>query len=139
MVIAQNAKIISKRDAANQKIQAAIDHCKKGELAAAITLAAAAEGSLPATDNSHLIKRINDQGLFKQLDMNAVINWLKHDTGQEAAELLELEAAATIMRAISKFAAVYNGVPQQMKAFPDWMIQRGHSQGIGRQMTRRPL
>jgi hypothetical protein len=30
------------------------------------------------------------------------------------------------MRAISKLAAVYNGVTPQMNAFPDWMIQRGH-------------
>jgi hypothetical protein len=124
---AQDAKSkISKRDAAIQQIHAAIEHCQKGQLAPAITLAAAAEGSLPATDKAHLIKRINDQGLFKQLDMNAIINWLKHDTDQQSAELLELEAGATIMRAISKFAAVYDGVTPQMKAFPEWMIQRGH-------------
>jgi hypothetical protein len=116
----------TKRDAAIQQIHAAIEHCKKGQLAPAITLGAAAEGSLPATDKAHLLKRINDQGLFKELDMNAVINWLKHDTGQPAATLLELEAGATVMRAISKFAAVYNGVTPPMKSFPDWMIERGH-------------
>jgi hypothetical protein len=115
----------SKRDAAIQQIHAAIEHCRNGQLAAAITLGAAAEGSLPDTDQDHLIKRINDQGLFKELDMNAVINWLKHDTGQPAATLLELEAAATVMRAISKFAAVYNGVTRTMKTFPDWMVERG--------------
>jgi hypothetical protein len=61
--------------------------------------------------------------------MNAVINWLKHDTGQPAATLLELEAAATVMRAISKFAVVYDGVTPLMKAFPDWMVERGHFPG----------
>jgi hypothetical protein len=116
----------SKRDAAIQQIHAAIEHCQKGQLAPAITLGAAAEGSLPRTDNEHLIKRINDLGLFKELDMNAVINWLKHDTGQPAASLLELEAGVTVMRAISKFASVYNGVTPTMKAFPDWMVGRGH-------------
>lgn len=69
-----------------------------------------AENSLPETDKDPLIKRINEQGLFKKLDMNAIITWLKHDTGQETALLLELEATATIMRAISKFAAVYEGI-----------------------------
>jgi hypothetical protein len=117
---------MSKRDAAIEQIQAAIEHCRKGQLAPAITLAAAAECSMPATDKAHLIKRINDQGLFKQLEMNAIINWLKHDTGQESAELLELEAGATIMRAISKFAAVYGAITPQMKTFPEWMIERGH-------------
>jgi hypothetical protein len=116
----------SKRDAAIQQIHAAIEHCQNGQLAPAITLGAAAEGSLPDTDKDHLIKRINDRGLFKELDMNAVINWLKHDTGQPAATLLELEAGATVMRAISKFAAVYNGVTPTMKTFPDWMVERGH-------------
>jgi hypothetical protein len=60
---------------------------------------------LPATERDHLIKRINNLGLFKQLDMNAVINWLKHDTHYRSVEIQELEAGATIMRAISKFAA----------------------------------
>jgi len=117
---------LSKRDAAIQQIHASIEHCKNGQLAAAITLAAAAEGMIPATEKDHLIKRINDLGLFKQLDMNAVITWLKHDTGQQSAEIQELEACATVMRAISKFAAVYDGITPQMKAFPEWMQQRGH-------------
>jgi hypothetical protein len=38
--------------------------------------------------------------------MNAAVNWLKHDTGQSAAALTEVEAGATILRAVSKFAAL---------------------------------
>lgn len=117
---------LSKRNAAIQQIHSAIDHCEKGQLASAITLAAAAEGMLPATKKDHLIKRINDLGLFKQLDMNAVINWLKHDTHYQSVEIQELEAGATIMRAISKFAAVFDGITPQMKGFHNWMIRRGH-------------
>jgi hypothetical protein len=60
--------LTSKREAAIQQIHAAIEHCQKGQLAPAITLGAAAENSLPATDRDHLIKRINDQGLFKELE-----------------------------------------------------------------------
>jgi hypothetical protein len=116
----------TKRDAAIEQINAAIEQAENGKLAAAITLAAAAEGSLPATDNDHLIKRINELGLFKKLDMNAIITWLKHDTGQETAEILELEAHATIMRAISKFAATYNGVTQKMRAFLTKMEEGGY-------------
>jgi hypothetical protein len=117
---------LSKHKAAVQQIHAAIDHCEKGELAPAITLAAAAENMLPATEKDHLIKRINDLGLFKQLDMNAVINWLKHDTDYQTVEIQELEAGATIMRAISKFVAVLDGITPKMKAFHGWMIKRGH-------------
>jgi hypothetical protein len=58
--------------------------------------------------------------------MNAVINWLKHDTDYQTVEVQELEAAATIMRAISKFAAVFDGITPQMKAFHGWMSKRGH-------------
>ena len=116
---------VSKRDAVIRQIHAAIEHCQKGESVPAITLAAAAEGALPATDKDHLIKRINELGLFKQLDMNAVINWLKHDTGYQSADVLELEACATTMRAISKFAAVYEGVTPSMKAHYDWIEKRG--------------
>ena len=117
---------LSKRDAAIQQIHAAIELCEKGQLAPATTLAAAAEGMLPVTEKDHLVKRINDLGLFKQLDMNAVITWLKHDTDYQTVEIPELEAATTIMRAISKFAAVFDGITAPMKAFQTWMIERGH-------------
>jgi hypothetical protein len=58
--------------------------------------------------------------------MNAAINWLKHDTGQSAAALTEVEAGATILRAVSKFAALYSEITPTMKTFADWMVEHGH-------------
>jgi hypothetical protein len=43
----------------------------------------------------------------------------------ESRVFREIEACAVTMRAISKFAAVYDGVTPSMKAHYDWIEKRG--------------
>ena len=115
------------RSAALQQIHAAIDHLRKSELVAAITLASAAEGVLPRTDNPHLFPKM--KALIASLpvdpggttDINAFTHWTKHGT-HEKAKISELEVVATIVRAISKFVAVYGEQSLQMKAFSEEVI-----------------
>ena len=95
----------SKKDSSQRQIQAAIAQYEVGALDCAITLAAAAEGILPATDDPHLFQILRDH---PELEPNLVINWLKHANGPQTATITKGEAALTIARAISKFVAVYH-------------------------------
>jgi hypothetical protein len=97
----------SKHDQTNRsttQILASIQHVRKSELEAAITLGLAAEGMLPATEKEHLFPKVKDLGkTLEGRDIGAagpndVGIWLKHGTYQskscEAATISELEALA---------------------------------------------
>src|SRR4029077_19039656 len=61
----------TKKLAAKRQIHAAILLLRKEqEFECAITLAAAAEGLLPTTDDPHIFKILKDTPVFKQLDLN---------------------------------------------------------------------
>ena len=88
---------------------------------------------MPATDKPHLFKTLKtwEESLPPNIGgatgINDFINWTKHgenDTRPEKAKISELEVITTISRAISKFAAVYDGLSPQMAAFRDWAIAR---------------
>jgi hypothetical protein len=93
--------------AAQRQIDAAIAHLHKAELECAITLAAAAEGMLPDTEEPHIFGYLRRHPSFKEANFNETINWLKHNSGSDANVIYEFDAAVTIARAMSKWGAVY--------------------------------
>lgn len=114
----------SKRNASFRQLMGAIDNYEAGHYECAITLAGAAEGLLPPTDQPHLFQKL--AAWFVSLPSataadspNAMTNWLKHPSGPATATISELEVLLTIQRAISKFNAVHNGVTPRMQKFMD--------------------
>jgi hypothetical protein len=116
----------TKQLAATRQIQAAIAHFRKDEYECAITLAAAAEGLIPDTDEPHIFTVLKASPMFKEMDFNLYINWLKHPTEPNGADIPEFEVAIIIMRAISKLAAVYNDAPNDVREFGRWVFEVGH-------------
>ena len=121
------------RRASLRQIDAAIDHLRKSEFEAAISLASAAEGISPATDKPHLFKTLKTWGYrFHQISGVRQVSTIlliglstaKMTRAPKRRKISELEVITTISRAISKFAAVYDGLSPQMAAFRDWAIAR---------------
>jgi hypothetical protein len=125
------------RFASMRQINAAIEHLHQGDWECAITLAGAAEGKLPDTDEPHFRQKVRSLSMSPEIQLaggatgpNDYINWLKHGTlvkggpRIENASITELEAIATIWRAISKFEAGYVKGPAhqtpQMLSFTNW-------------------
>jgi hypothetical protein len=123
--------------ASMRQINAAIEHLYRGDWECAITLAGAAEGMLPDTDEPHFRQKVKALSILPNIQLaggatgaNDYINWLKHGTlvkggpRIENASITELEVIATIWRAISKFEAVYVKEPAdqtpQMLSFANW-------------------
>jgi hypothetical protein len=117
----------TKELAATRQIHAAILLFRiEQEFECAITLAAAAEGLLPQTDEPHIFKILKGSPAFKELDLNRFITWLKHSGGPDGAEISEFEVTLVIVRAISKFAAVYKTQSGLMSDFVKWSFEKGH-------------
>ena len=117
----------TKQLAALRQIAAAIEHLRKQEYECAITLAAAAEGLLPPTDEWPMFSALKEDippEEFKYLDFNMVVNWLKHPHGPDPFLFLESEAASLILRAITKFIAVYYQSTKRMEQFLEWYSAR---------------
>jgi hypothetical protein len=118
---------ITRKGAAERQIDAAIAHLKNFELECAITLAAAAEKMLPdATSEEHIFRYLQRHPAFttKEIDFNETINWLKHYVEPDRKIIFEQEAAFVIVRAMSKFATVYNQVPIEWDEFLHWGVER---------------
>jgi len=115
--------------ASMRQIHAAIEHDGLQNYECAITLAAAAEGMLPITENEHFHKKVKafaaalPEGTEGATDPNDTITWLKHGTFKgkkcEEATIDHAEVMVTIWRAITKFQAVYDEVSPQMKSWAD--------------------
>ena len=79
------------------------------------------------TDEPHLfsdLKEFIPPEEFKYLDFNMVVNWLKHykPEHEDPFFIPESEAASLILRAITKFIAVYRQFPPEpMDAFMEWL------------------
>jgi hypothetical protein len=122
------------RFASMRQIHAAIEHLHRGDFECAITLAGVAEGILPQTDKPYTFQKI--KALEASLSSNEgeanrandFINWLKHGTTTkdgkrfEKAMITELEMIVVVIRAISKFSAVYDDNSPQMTEFINWAI-----------------
>jgi hypothetical protein len=116
----------TKQLAATRQIQAAIAHFRKDDYECAITLAAAAEGLLPPTDEPHIFSILKASPLYKDIEINRFINWLKHPTPPNEASISEFETALIIMRAITKLYAIYEVGTDDMLEFGRWVFKAGH-------------
>jgi hypothetical protein len=120
--------------ASMRQINAAIEHMHRGDFECAITLAGAAEGMLPDSDEAHFRQKVKELAAKPEIRAaggatgpNDYINWLKH--GQlmkgaariENATILEIEVIAVIWRAITKFRVTYPEIrTPQMLSFENW-------------------
>jgi hypothetical protein len=108
-----------------RQIHAAIEHLERQDFECAITLAAAAEGMLPATKNPYFHQKVKALAASLPEDAggaigpNDVLTWLKHGTYNgkkcESATIDHFECVVTIWRAISKFIATYDDISPQME------------------------
>src|SRR6185295_3672791 len=126
--------------ASMRQINAATEHLHRGDFECAITLAGAAEGILPDTDEAHFRQKVKELATKPEIKAaggatgpNDYINWLKHGTlvkggpRFENATILEVEVLAVIWRAITKFRVTYPEVrTPQMLSFENWA--RSHLQ-----------
>ncbi len=103
---------LSKVEAAQRQIEAAIDAMQKGDFDIAVTLAGAAEGIFSHRKGSDLFSRMIEYPqaaeFFTKTEWNAVINaerdWLKHPTLErdEPREFGPSDAGFMVARAMSK-------------------------------------
>ena len=116
-----------------RQIHRAIEHLHRGDFECAITLAGAAEGILPDTNEAHFRQKV--KALSKSPEIKAAggatgpndyINWLKHGRVTkngprvENATIPAEESVAVIWRAITKYNATYNDLSPQMAEFSNW-------------------
>jgi hypothetical protein len=82
-----------------------------GELMPSITLSAAAEDSLPDVDGPYLFPMLNSNWANRKgcesSPFNEVRNWLKHAKDEENIEIHTNDAVIMLVRAISKYTAVF--------------------------------
>jgi hypothetical protein len=119
----------TKQLAALRQIRAAIEHFHKQEFECVVTLAGAAEGLLWPTDAPHLFKGMKEGMSLEdqeKIDLNLVINWLKHSSSPDAITVTEVETVIVLQRAITKFIAVYRKISPQMDAFLGWARDNGY-------------
>jgi len=124
------AIVTTRQLSALRQIHAAIEHLRSGQWECAITLALAAEGQLPPTGNVHLVKALREHApdLAKDGTLNLYRDWLKHWSKDkpDEIEISAFSVTIAIMRAISKFYAVYGKSSAEMKTFGGWCRQRGY-------------
>jgi hypothetical protein len=114
-------------------MHAAIEHLHRGDYECAITLAGAAEGMLPHTDEPHFRQKVKELSASPEIKAeggatgpNDYINWLKHGRIKpdgprvESTTIFDDESIAVVWRAITKFQVTYNEQTPQMLSFANW-------------------
>jgi hypothetical protein len=146
--MSENEEIIpetTRQLAALYQITAAIEHFHKHELECSITLAAAAEGILPDAEGGFLFQQFKTRASTKKREnldhLNFVQNWLKHGkyNGKEVESIgiAEFFAVISLLRAITKFVAVYRRETPDMAEFVDWSRDNGYPGREGNWKRRR--
>ena len=108
---------IHRRDAVRTQIEAAICLFGQGKALPALSLAGAAEDATPDTSEPHVFQMAkasgyrHGHGTPKEVAtrLNELKNWLKHHDDQkpDACQFHEIEAVFMILRAATKYEAVY--------------------------------
>lgn len=93
---------------------------------AAITLALAAEDQLPDTTNPHAYSAIKAVSEDLAKTSNVLRNWLKHHKQPEKIDVSQTDVVTAILRASSKYMAVYSSYTPEMDAFFDWCRKNGY-------------
>ena len=109
----------NKKLAAQRQIDGAIFHLRNMGLECAITLASAAERMLPHSEKEYIFSYLKKHEAYKskQVNFNETITWLKHTSEPDGKIIFMFEAAITIARAMSKYAAVYDDAPSEWIEF----------------------
>jgi hypothetical protein len=128
-------RVVTKKETAQRQIDVAINLLHEGEYESAITLACAAEGQMAgAPDHPHLFAVLQQKrpSRFATANewvtwFNATRDWLKHPTPQlgEKRGIGEYEAWLTLLRAVSKYYAVFREDTDNMNRFVEWSRARG--------------
>jgi hypothetical protein len=121
------SRLITRKISALRQIHAAINLFHEEEYESAITLALAAESQLPDDVAKPYLYDVlkarvspDEVGMF-----NDVRNWLKHLIPPDEIQITNFDAALALVRAITKFKAVFGESSPTMDEFADWIRQKG--------------
>jgi hypothetical protein len=113
-------------DAIIRMLEAAIKLFHEDEYESTITLALAAEGQLPNDPGPYFYSWFKERITADLLaPFNHFRNWLKHHTGPDEIEITELDAGFAILRATTKYKAIFKESSPAMDEFSDWVRQKG--------------
>jgi hypothetical protein len=115
----------TKQLSAFRQTAAAIDHFHRKDYECAITLAGAAEGQIKEKSSNHLFRLIRAK--FSKDETNLFINWMKHSSGPDRAEISEQECVVTIIRAIQKYVGAYSATHPGFQTFSQWAMDKGYT------------
>ncbi len=127
-------RVVTKKEAVRRQIEVAIRIFYEGEYESAITLACAAEGQMEGTEHPHLFTVLNERmpksfATPKQWAtfLNETRDWLKHPTFhlEESRGIAEFEAWVMLVRAVTKYYAVFLEENDIMSDFEEWGKVRG--------------
>jgi hypothetical protein len=127
-------RVVTKKEAARRQIDVAIRLFHEGEYESAMTLACAAEGRMAGTDEVHLFAVLQQKrpSEFETPSewatcLNETRDWLKHTTPQlgDMRGIAEFEAWVMLVRAVSKYYAVFLEETDPMNVFIEWGRERG--------------
>ena len=119
---------VSRKQAAVEQIEMAIRLFASKDFACSITLALAAEAQMPKTDDPHVYGRLRAVLSKKVADeFNEVRDWLKHfnDDMPEEKDIFAFEVVIALIRATTKFYAVYKDTTPQFETFGAWAKNEG--------------
>lgn len=119
----------TKKEAALQQIEAAIDHLYAHDYICPITLAGAAEGQIFHSAADHvwgqlILKKPNDWHKKHWVSMlNETRDWLKHsspDDLDQERDIEEFETVVMLVGASSKFIACFGSTSDKIEGFIKW-------------------
>lgn len=123
-----------RQQAARRQIEIAIKLFYEREFECAITLASAAEGQMEESDVVHLLPvlkkrrppQFEDESKWVTF-LNETRNWLKHGTPElgDTRAIAEFEAWVMLVRASTKYYAVYLEENETINGFEEWGRARG--------------
>jgi hypothetical protein len=118
----------TKKNAALRQIRVAIQVFVEDEYEAAITLAGAAEGMIAGGERVNIFEKLKErrpedfEGDTKAwiAFLNTTRDWLKHPSGGETNLIRQFDAWLMLLRALTKYQAVYGEDTAEMEAFIVW-------------------
>ena len=118
---------IDRKISALRQIYAAIKLFHEEEYESTITLALAAESQLPNdVAKPYLYDVLKARVSTEEVDIfNDVRNWLKHLIPPDEIDITDFDAAIALVRAATKFKAVFGESSPTMDEFADWIRQKG--------------
>jgi hypothetical protein len=111
---------------AQRQIHAALGHFNAGDYECAITLSLAAEDQMPEPEGIYMWVALK-QVIPDKADLailNETRNWLKHFKETDTREISEFEVAIALLRATSKYHAVFGEKSPEIDSFVNWCLSK---------------